>query len=208
MKHEWRKKEKQFYLPKTKPAVITIPAFNFIMIKGQGSPESKMFSECIEGLYAMSYSIKMMLKKRDDKPSAYIDYTVYPLEGIWDISDEAKKERPTSFRKEDFVYTLMIRQPSFISNDIFENVLHSVKKKKPNLDLDRAHFRTIAEGKCCQMLHIGSFDEEPATFEVMEKFTKDQGLNRKAKGHREIYLSDFRKVPVEKLKTVLRFQVE
>ncbi|WP_299336000.1 GyrI-like domain-containing protein [uncultured Psychroserpens sp.] len=207
MKHEWRKKEKDIYLPKAKPEVVTIPAYQFLTIKGEGNPNSEHFKTCIEALYSMSYAIKMNLKKLDTHPKNYMDYTVYPLEGIWDINDKAKQQFSGQINKDDFVYTLMIRQPDFVTHSFFEEMLELTKSKKPNPLLNQLHFETITEDKCIQMMHIGSYDDEPASFKIMEEFANSMKLSRLSKKHREVYLTDFRKVAPEKLKTVLRFKV-
>lgn len=207
-KHEWRKKEKQFYLPKNKPGLIDIPEFKFATIAGAGNPNSPFFSECISVLYTVSYAVKMNTKKIGDKPPGYQDYTVYPLEGIWDLNEVAKKGNDGSFNKDDLVFNLMIRQPDFVDEPLFNDMLELTKKKKPHELLDQVKFQKIKDGKCIQMLHIGSYDDEPASFKLMETFAEAEGLIRIIKNHREIYLSDFRKVAPEKLKTVLRFQVK
>lgn len=207
MKHEWRKKEKELYLPKIKPEVIDIPEFNFLTISGEGNPNSEFFSEYIGALYAVSYPIKMTLKKRP-KPDGYSDYTVYPLEGVWDINEEAKKTFNGTINKDDLVFKLMIRQPDFVTEDFALEMIESAMRKKPNELIKEVKFERITEGKCVQMMHIGSYDNEPESFEIMEAFAETENLNRISKMHREIYLSDFRKVNEEKLKTVLRFQVK
>ena len=207
-KHEWRKQEKQYYLPRNKPEVITIPEFQFITIEGKGNPNSDDFARHIEALYSLAYPIKMGLKKLASKPEGYIDFTVYPLEGIWDITEEARKSFTGTINKDDLVFKLMIRQPDFVSEDFFNETLEQVKKKKSLPLHDKVKFEKITDGKCIQMLHIGSYDDEPASFAAMEEFATSQGLERLSKVHREIYLSDFRKVAAEKLKTVLRFKVK
>lgn len=206
MKHEWRKKEKELYLPKTKPEVIDIPEFNFLTISGEGNPNSEFFSEYIGALYAVSYPIKMTLKKRP-KPDGYSDYTVYPLEGVWDINEEAKKTFNGTINKDDLVFKLMIRQPGYVSEDFAKEMIESARRKKPNELIKEVKFERITEGKCVQMMHIGSYDNEPESFEIMEAFAETQNLKRISRVHREIYLSDFRKVAEEKLKTILRFRV-
>lgn len=209
MKHEWRKQELSIYLPKAKPELITIPTYKYVVIDGEGNPNSDAFAACIEVLYSVSYAIKMTLKKMDNVPKSYEDYTVYPLEGVWDITDEAKKTfTQGALNKDDLVYRLMIRQPDFVHNDFFKEMVAITKKKKPNTLLDTLKFESLTDGTCIQMMHIGSFDNEPQSFKVMEAYAKEQGVERASKIHREIYLSDFRKVPEEKLKTVLRFQVK
>lgn len=206
MKHEWRKSEKGLYLPKNKPQVVDIPAFKFFTIEGAGNPNDESFGEYITVLYALSYGMKMGLKK-GTKPDGYFDYTVYPLEGVWDISEMAKKMNKDQFDKNDLVFKLMIRQPDFVDDKTAREVMHLTMQKKPNPLLAHAKFEQITDGPCVQMMHIGSYDDEPASFELMEEFADQEGLSRVSKVHREIYISDFRKVAKEKLKTVLRFQV-
>jgi hypothetical protein len=203
MKHEWRKAEKAVYLPKNKPEIIDIPTFQFITIEGEGNPNSPFFSEYIAALYSVAYPIKMTIKKQKGT-----DFTVYPLEGVWDINEAAKANFDGKINKADLVFKLMIRQPDFVETAFFEEMLALTKKKKPNDLLEKVKFEKIKEGKCVQMLHIGSYDDEPASFDIMENFAKQENLTRLSKIHREIYLSDFRKVAAEKLKTVLRFQVK
>ena len=207
MKHEWRKKEKAAYLPKNKPEIIDVSEYQFVSIRGEGNPNSPLFSEYIAALYSLSYAIKMTLKKVENPPQNYVDYTVYPLEGVWDINEAAKKNFSGTIRKEDLIFTLMIRQPDFINQVFFEEMLALTKKKKPQRFLEELQFEKVREGKCIQMLHIGSYDKESESFNLMETFAAEQNLTRVSKVHREIYLSDFRKVAEEKLKTVLRFEV-
>ena len=206
-KHEWRKKEKALYLPKNKPEVIDIPEFKFITIEGEGSPADSVFTDYIGALYSLAYTIKMMPKKMDRQPKGYFDFTVYPLEGVWDINDKAKANFKGRINKEDLVYKLMIRQPDFVSENFYSEMLEVAKEKKKNPLLEQINFERLSERRCVQMLHLGPFEDEPASFEIMEGFAKSEGVVRLSKIHREIYLSDHRKVAPEKLKTVLRFQV-
>lgn len=208
MKHEWRKKEKEVYLPKSKPTIIDVSEYKFITIEGAGNPNSDFFSDCIGVLYSLAYAIKMVTKKKEVKPKGYFDYTVYPLEGIWDINEDAKKVFNGTINKNDLVFKLMIRQPNFVDQKLFNEMLELTKKKKPHVLLDKVKFEKITDGKCIQMLHTGSYDNEPESFKIMEAFAEKESLVRVSKIHREIYLSDFRKVATEKLKTVLRFKVE
>ena len=207
MKYEWRKKEKSIYLPKNKPELIDVPEYQFIVLSGEGNPNSDFFSDCIGALYSLAYAIKMNLKKSDEPPKNYQDWTVYPLEGVWDISEEAKLNFNGKINKDDLVFDIMIRQPDFVTKDFFNEMLEFTKIKKPHKLLEKIKFQKIKDGNCVQMLHIGSYDNEPESFEQMEGFANDLGLKRRSKVHREVYLSDFRKVPEEKLKTILRFQV-
>lgn len=204
MKHEWRKKEKQYYIPKSKVEVIDIPKFKFIQIKGEGNPNMEQFSEKVGVLYSLSYAIKMM-PKNGINPEGYFDYVVYPLEGIWSLKEEAKNIE--IFNKDDLAYTIMIRQPEFVTEEIVKEAIRITKKKKPSTLLDEVEFITIEEGTCVQMMHIGSFDDEPKSFAIMEDYCREHNLIIKSKNHREIYISDFRKTEPEKLKTVLRYRV-
>ncbi|PCI98427.1 MAG: hypothetical protein COB14_07885 [Alphaproteobacteria bacterium] len=206
-KYEWRKREKKLYIPKDRPEIVEVPEFKFLTINGEGSPAGKLFTECIGTLYPLAYAIKMLPKKMDVKPTGYFDFTVYPLEGVWDINNNAKKNFSGTINIEDLVYQLMIRQPDFVDKNFYCEMLDYVKKKKPNPLLDKVEFKSISEGKCIQMLHLGKFEDEPASFEKMELFANSEGLTRFSKVHREIYLPDTRRVAPEKLKTVLRFQV-
>jgi len=206
-KQEWRKKEKQFYIPKNKPEVINVPEFKFISLRGEGNPNGQEFADVVSTLYSLAYPIKMIAKKMDAKPAGYHDYTVYPLEGIWDINEEARKTFTGTINKDDLVYQMMIRQPDFLDDALYTEIFETVQKKKPNLLLDQVEFESVQEGKCIQMLHLGPFENEPASFAEMESFAKREGLTRLSKIHREIYLSDIRRVAPEKYKTVLRFNV-
>jgi hypothetical protein len=207
MKHEWRKAEKQFYAPQTKPEKVVVPAFRFFTIRGKGNPNSPEFGDYIQALYAVSYAVRMS-PKRDAAPPGYFEYTVYPLEGVWDITEEARENFSGTINKDDLVFTLMIRQPDFVEPEFAEQMLQFAKEKKKLPLLEQVQFEQIKEGPCIQMLHLGSYDDEPATFAQMEAFATENGWGRKSKIHREIYLTDARKVAPEKLKTVLRFQLE
>ena len=205
MKHEWRKHEKTLYLPKQKPELVTVPKQRFFMIKGKGNPNSEAFSEKIEVLYSLSYAIRMM-PKQGYTPEGYFEYTVYPLEGVWDLTEEGRKL--DRLNKDELVYTIMIRQPDFATKDTAERALEIVRKKKPRPLLDEVSFDTLEDGLSVQMLHVGSYDAEPETFRQMDRFTQENNLERATMVHREIYLSDARKVEPEKLKTVLRYKVK
>jgi len=207
MKHEWRKKEKEVYLPKNKPVIIQIPEYKYFTIKGAGNPNDDHFPEYIAVLYSLSYAVKMSPKKGLE-PKGYFDYTVYPLEGIWDLKEEAKKKFDGKFDKNDLVFKLMIRQPDFVDEQFAMMMLEQTKKKKPHELLSSVKFEKMTDGECVQMMHLGSYDNEPESFKQMGDFAEQQDLARISKVHREIYLSDARKVAPEKLKTVLRFKVK
>ncbi len=205
MKHEWRKHEKALYMPKNKPELVQIPSFSFFTILGQGNPNSDHFPAYIEVLYSLSYAVKMSPKKRQ-APAGYFDYTVYPLEGVWDLTEKGRKQYTGTINKDELVFNLMIRQPNFVTPEFASQMIELTKQNKPHPLLDQVRFETIEEGWCIQMLHLGSYDDEPASFARMEDFCSTINRTRLSKVHREIYLSDARKVEPEKLKTVLRFQ--
>lgn len=207
MKYEWKKSEKARYLPKNNPEIITLPSFKFYAIKGKGNPNDESFGEFIGVLYSLAYAIRMS-QKAGFAPDDFFEYTVYPLEGVWDISEEAKQSYNGVLNKDTLVFNLMIRQPDFVTKEFAEEAFERTMKKKPHELLYKVAFIELEEGKCVQMMHFGSYDNEPETFKIMEAFCKDHGFVRESKEHREIYISDPRKVKPEKLKTTLRFKVK
>lgn len=213
VKREWKKEEKAFYLPKAKPELIEIPPMTFYTLDGVGNPNSPEFSNYIEALYQASYSVRMSHKGKEIPPG-YYEYTVYPLEGIWSLTEEGieiqslSEDHSVMAIKNHLKFKLMIRQPDFLDPQLSEKLLENANKKKPNALLKEVKLETIADGLCVQMLHNGSYDEEPESFAQMEAFTSTKGYTRVGKTHREIYLSDARKVKPEALKTVLRFWIK
>ncbi len=205
MKYEWRKMDKEIYLPKTKPTIFEDKEKLYITVEGKGNPNKPGFERDIQILYALSYAIRMMPKK-GITPEGYYEYTVFPLEGIWDLDEEGRKL--DYLDKDHLVYKIMIRQPDFVTEEVFQKAVEITKEKKKDLEIEKAKLERLADGLTVQMMHIGSYDDEPASFALMEKFCEEQGLRRIDKRHREIYISDPRRVSPEKLKTVLRFKVE
>lgn len=204
MKFEWRKQEKNLYLPKAQPELITIPKHKYFMISGKGNPNDEKFSERIGVLYSLAYAVRMMPKK-GYTPDGYYEYTVYPLEGIWDLTEEGKKS--DTLNKNELLYTIMIRQPDFVTPEVVNRAFENIRKKKNHPLLDNVTFETMEDGLSVQMMHIGSYDNEPQSFEQMKKYIKDNNLKITTLRHREIYLSDARKTEKSKLKTVLRYMV-
>jgi len=204
LKHEWRKHEKGLYLPKAKPELVTVPEQKFFMIDGQGNPNGEEFAEKIKVLYSLAYAIRMM-PKGGYTPQGYFEYTVYPLEGIWSLTEKGRQLQ--ELNKDEFLYTIMIRQPDFVSEELAQLVMEQVKKKKPHPYLEDAYFQTAEQEECVQMLHVGPYDNEPETFAIMHEFTKNNNLERISLEHREIYLSDARKAASANLKTVLRYKI-
>jgi len=198
MKYEWKKQEKGLYLPKDTPTVITIPKQKFFAIKGKGNPNEADFSERVSVLYSLAYAVRIM-PKSGFTPDGYFEYTVYPLEGVWENTDVSDKG--------SFIYTIMIRQPDFVTAEISEKAFETTKRKKPHPLLAEAFFCEIEDGLSVQMLHNGDYDNEPVSFAKMQVFMSDSGLVRNSNNHREIYLSDATKTDRDKLKTILRYSV-
>ena len=201
MKYEWRKAEKSLYDVKASPKVVEVPEQSFIMLDGIGNPNLPGFTEEVSALYALAYAIKTDYKKSHTNQEIQ-DFTVYPLEGTWQQKEQGE------LVKEELIYTIMIAQPSFISKEMVEEALEKVKVKKPNAHYEKIRFETIKEGKCLTMLHLGSFDSEPLSFAKMDEFCKENFLNRRSLFHREIYLNNLNRTSPDKLKTILRYQVE
>lgn len=206
MKHEWRKQEKDIYLPR-KIEITKIPAFNFLILEGEGNPNRTEFSQQIEALYSVSYAIRIKLKKGIGCKA--FEYTVYPLEGVWTTSDGSRDD---SLNKEALVYRIMIRQPESVTKEMVLESIENTKVKKSNPYLDDLIFETYEEGLVSQIIHTGSFDTEQMSFEKMDMFLKEAGYSKnwtmKSYAHREIYLSDARRVAPEKRKTVLRYKLK
>lgn len=204
MKFEWKKQEKNLYLPKETPNLVTVPKQNFFMINGKGNPNNEEFAVKVGILYSLSYAVKMM-PRQGYTPEGYFEYTVYPLEGVWDLTKEGRKRE--QLNKDELLYTIMIRQPDFVTQEVAYKAFEYVKKKKPNPLLDEVTFRTLEDGLCVQVMHIGSYDDEPISFNKMKKFIDENNLEITSLKHKEIYLSDGRKTETSKLKTVLRYSV-
>jgi len=202
-KIDYKKDYKELYSFKEVPQIINIPKMKFVIIEGEGDPNGEAFGEVMQALYSFSYTVKMSYKS-NDIPKDYYEYKVFPLEGVWDLIDKSKP----STDKSNFKYQVMIRQPEFLTKELFDKFLDKVKSKKPNKFLDKILFKEIEEGLCCQMLHVGSYDDEPKSFKIMEDYCKENSYTRITKVHREIYMSDPRKTKISKLKTILRFQIK
>ena len=202
-KYEWRKTEKSFYLPKEKgPVRIDVPEMKFFVVDGAGSPADEEFQARVGLLYTLSYTIRMM-PKSGWTPPGYQEYTVFPLEGVWRMDTDAWLGG--ALDKSQLRYRLMIRQPWFVTPDVAERAMESARKKAPADLLERTSFKAFADGLSVQMLHVGPYDTEPETFAAMNAFMQERGLVRTEQAHREVYLSDPRKVSPEKNRTLLRF---
>ena len=150
MKHEWRKHEKNLYIPKQIPELVKIPEQKFLMIDGKGNPNNEDFSERIEVLYSLAYAIRMM-PRQGYTPEGYFEYTVYPLEGLWDLTEEGRKL--DILDKDELLYTIMIRQPDFVAKGVVDKAFENVRRKKSHPLLDEVKFHTIEDGLSVQILH-------------------------------------------------------
>ena len=208
MAFDFKKEYKEFYMPKGKPEIVTVPKANYIAVRGKGNPndEGGAYQQAVGILYAVAYTLKMSYKT-DYRIEGFFDYVVPPLEGFWwqdgvdgiDYSD-----------KSTFNWISVIRLPDFVTQKDFDWATGEAEKKK-HLDCSKAEFLTIDEGLCVQIMHIGPFDDEPATVSMMNAYLLENGYENDFSGsrlHHEIYLSDARKVAPEKWKTVIRHPIK
>ena len=206
---DYKKEYKDLYLPKANPSVIEVAEMVFIMVDGKGDPNtSEEYKNALELLYGLSYSIKMS-KMSGSTPAGYFEYVVPPLEGLWWGEAGCFDGRNIS-DKNKLCWTSMIRQPEFVTHEVFESAKQALNKKKPGCDLSLARLASLTEGLCAQIMHTGSYDDEPATIAVLERFIADNGYANdisESRRHHEIYLSDPRKTAPEKLKTVIRHPI-
>ena len=208
MAFDFKKEYKEFYMPKNKPEIVLVPKANYIAVRGTGDPneDGGAYQQAIGVLYAVAYTLKMSYKT-DHKISGFFEYVVPPLEGFW---WQEHTDGVDYTDKSTFNWISVIRLPDFITKEDFEWAVEAATKKK-KLDCSSAELMTIDEGLCVQIMHLGPFDEEPATVALMDAYLEQNGyindLN-KERLHHEIYLSDARKVPPEKWKTVIRHPIK
>lgn len=193
-----KKELAEYYNPsRAKVAFIDVPAMNFLMIDGKGNPNTSVaYSQAIEALYAVAYTLKFMVKKG---PLA-IDYGVMPLESLWWVEDMREFD-PNN--KDEWLWTAMIMQPEMITREMVEQALKNVKEKKDPVALPKMRFERYSEGRAAQIMHIGPFSEEGPTIEKVHDHIRSNGFELEGK-HHEIYLSDIRRAAPEKWKTVVR----
>ena len=207
MAFDFKKEYKEFYMPADRPSIVTVPPMNYIAVRGEGDPnaEDGAYKQAIGLLYGIAFTIKMS-KKGDHRIEGFFDYVVPPLEGFWwqdgvKWIDYARKDR--------FQWISVIRLPDFVTKKDFDWAVAEATRKKKT-DFSKAEFLTCDEGLCVQCLHIGSYDDEPATVEQMHRYMEELGYAldiTEQRLHHEIYLSDVRKVAPEKLKTVIRHPI-
>ena len=208
MAFDFKKEYKEFYMPKNKPEIVTVPKANYIAVRGKGNPNENdgAYQKAISILYAVAYTLKMSYKT-EHKIEGFFEYVVPPLEGFWwqdnvDGIDYADKAA--------FNWISVIRLPEFITQKDFEWAVETASEKK-KLDCSSAEFLTVDEGLCVQIMHIGAFDDEPQTVTLMDEYIAQNGYENditESRLHHEIYLSDARKVAPEKWKTVIRHPIK
>ena len=209
MPFDFKKEYKDCYQPKAVPQLIDVPRANFIAVRGEGDPneENGAYQQAIEVLYAVAYTLKMSYKT-DYKIPGFFEYVVPQLEGFW--RQEGSTESVDYANKSAFHWTSMLRLPDFVSRSDFDWAVQTASKKK-KLDCSRAEFLTVEEGLCVQMMHLGSYDDEPATVARMEEYIWENGYVSDLcaeRQHHEIYISDPRKTAPEKRKTVIRHPIK
>ena len=207
MAFDFKKEYKEFYMPKKRPEIIDVPPMNYIAVRGKGDPneENGAYKQAIGVLYAVAYTLKMSYKT-DRRIEGFFDYVVPPLEGFW-WQDGVKGVDYD--KKERFNWISVIRLPDFIKKDDFEWAVKTAAEKK-KIDCSSAEFITVNEGLCAQIMHIGAFDSESESVELMDKYLDENGYENDISDkrlHHEIYLSDARKVVPEKWKTVIRHPI-
>ena len=207
MAFDFKKEYREFYQPKNRPEIVTVPRANYIAVRGQGDPneEGGTYQQAIGVLYALAYTLKMSYKT-DYRIEGFYDYVVPPLEGFW---RQEGVEGIDYGNKAAFRWTSVIRLPDFVTEKDFAWAVETATKKK-KLDCSAAEFLTVEEGLCVQILHEGPFDAEPATVALMDAYIREKGYGNdlsEARQHHEIYLSDARKVAPEKWRTVIRHPI-
>ena len=208
MAFDFKKEYKELYAPKKGPSIVEVPPMRFVAVRGGGDPNDAegAYQRAISVLYAISYTIKMS-KKGSRQIDGYVDFVVPPLEGFW---WQDGVEGADYSHKEAFNWISVIRLPDFVSREDFDWAVQEATKKK-KVDCSVAEYLTIEEGLCVQCLHIGSYDDEPATVEAMHAYARECGYAidlTQERRHHEIYLSDARKVAPDKLKTIIRHPIK
>ena len=208
MAFDFKKEYKEFYMPKSKPEIVMVPAANYIAVRGKGNPneENGAYQKAVGVLYAVAYTLKMSYKGTHNIEGFY-EYVVPPLEGFW---WQENIDGVNYSDKSSFNWISVIRLPDFVKAADFNWAVTEAGKKK-KIDCTSAEFLTIDEGLCVQIMHIGSFDNEPATVAIMNDFIAQNGYQNdmnNSRLHHEIYLSDPRKSEVSKWKTVIRHPIK
>lgn len=207
MAFDFKKEYREYYMPKNKPEIVELPRANYIAVRGTGDPnrEGGAYQQALGVLYAVAYTLKMSCRSEHRIPG-FFEYVVPPLEGLW---EQAGAEGADLSDKEGFRWISLLRLPDFVSEADLRWAAETAARKK-KLDCSGVEFLTLEEGLCVQILHTGPFDEEPATVALMDEFLRQNGYENdfsETRMHHEIYMSDARKVPPEKWRTVIRHPI-
>ena len=207
MAFDYKKEYKEFYMPKNQPGIVDVPEMNYLAVRGKGDPnaEDGEYKASIGLLYGIAFTIKMS-KKSGRAIEGYFDYVVPPLEGFWRQEGSAEIDYA---HKEKFRFISVIRLPDFVTREDFAWAVEEAGCKKKE-DFSKVEFLTVREGLCVQCMHVGPYDDEPATIRRMTEYAAAEGLlpdHTAQRQHHEIYLSDARRTAPEKLKTVIRIPV-
>lgn len=208
MTFDYKKEYKDIYQPPKKPTLIDVPAINYVAVQGKGDPnqEDGAYQRALQLLYSLSFTIKMSPKSGHEL-DGYFEYVVPPLEGFWKLPDGAGAFDPAG--KDELEWISCIRLPEFVTPDVFAWAKDEAERKK-DMDFSAAEMITVDEGLSVQCMHMGPYDDEPATIERMRNFAEGEGClfdHAPSRLHHEIYLSDPRRVSPERLKTVIRIPV-
>lgn len=208
MAFDYKKEYKEFYMPKNKPSIVDVPKMNYIAVRGKGNPndEDSEYKDSIGLLYAIAFTIKMSYKG-SYKIDGYFEYVVPPLEGFW--WQDGNRDGIDYKSKDKFNFISLIRLPDFVTKKDFDWAIEEATNKKKQ-DFSKVEFLTYDEGVCVQCMHIGSYDDEPATINLMHEYMEENGYEldiSDKRYHHEIYLSDPRRCDVSKLKTVIRHPI-
>ena len=204
-KLDFKKAYPDLYLPKRTPSLVAVPPMLFLMVDGTGEPAGKCYQEALQTLYALAFSIKMR-KMTGNVPQGYVDYVVPPLEGLWwseggqlDLSDRSS-----------WHWTAMLRQPDFVTKAVFEEAVAEVRRKKPEVPVEKVRLEVFEEGLCVQAMHLGPYSTEETTMDALVQFAAANGYREDLgeRRHHELYLSDPRRASPDRLKTVLRIPVK
>lgn len=206
-KLDFKKEYKDLYQPPKKPVLVEVPPIRFLAVDGRGEPTGAEYQAALSALYAVTFTVKMS-KQGPWQPEGYFDYVLPPLEGFWWSEGRALD---FSEPKSAWLWSSVLRAPDYLTEEVFRWALEECARKKPEVDTSRLRLEVLEEGLCVQMLHVGSYDSETESLQKMLDLVEEKGLKNAVgveRRHHEIYLSDPRKTPPEKRRTVLRLPVE
>ena len=198
-KVDFKKEYREFYTAKSVPSIVKVPPLQYLMVDGWGNPNtSPRFPECMSGLYPVAYTLRFAIKAEEE-----VAYSVMPLQGLWWLPDG-----DFDFSVKDrWIWTLMIMQPDYVTEDRFEAARQAARAKDPLPILDDLRLEVFEEGLAAQIMHIGPYADEAPTIELLHAFIHDSGHELRGK-HHEIYIGDPNRSAPEKLKTIIRQPIE